>query len=220
MLHGQYERVTRQLSEGDESWRAFFLELRDELSCRTMERFEGLKIIGGSSSPIDDEPASLHRVAAANKLASSGLSSLKDLDGKAQTDSDKIASIVERHFTSLYGHTDECLPAATFLDSIQERLNEEEANKLQEPFSLTEIWTAVDSVEDGKASGVDGLPAELYRKLRPKIKLSLQAVLNELRESGALPKSMREGSITLIPKSGDKSMIMNWRPITLLCSDN
>ena len=72
-------RAKRQLSEGDESWRAFFLELRDELSCRTMERFEGLKIIGGSSLPIDDEPASLHHVAAANKLASSGLSSLKDL---------------------------------------------------------------------------------------------------------------------------------------------
>ena len=149
MLHRQYERAKRQLSEGDESWRVFFLELRDELSCRTMERFEGLKIIGGSSSPIDDEPASLHHVAAANKLASSGLSSLKDSDGKAQTDPNKIASIVERHFTSLYGHTDECLPADTLLDSIQERLNEEELNKLQEPFSLTEIWTVVDSVEDG-----------------------------------------------------------------------
>ena len=81
-----------------------------------MERFEGLKIIGGSSSPIDDEPTSLHHVAAANKLGSSGLSCLKDLDGKAQTDPDKIAVIVERHFSSLYGHTDACLPADTFLD--------------------------------------------------------------------------------------------------------
>ena len=111
------------------------------------------------------------------------------------------------------------MPADTFLDSIQERLNEEEVKKLQEPSSLTEIWAAVDSSEYNKASGIDGLPAELYRKLWPKIKLSLQAVLNELREAGALPKSMREGSITLIPKPGDKSMITNWRPITLLCSD-
>ena len=106
------------------------------------------------------------------------------------------------------------MPADTFLDSIQERLNEEEVKKLQEPFSLTEIWAAVDSSEDNKASGIDGLPAELYRKLWLKIKLSLQAVLNELREASALPKS-----ITLIPKSGDKSMITNWRPISLLCSD-
>ena len=93
------------------------------------------------------------------------------MEGKAQTDPDKIAIIVERHFSSLYGHTDACLPADTFLDSIQERLNEEEVKKLQEPFSLTEIWAAVDSSEDNKASGIDGLPAELYRKLCPKIKL-------------------------------------------------
>ena len=30
---------------------------------------------------------------------------------------------------------------------------------------------------------------------------------------------MREGSITLIPKSIDQTSITNWRPITLLCSD-
>ena len=104
LLHRQYERAKKRLSEGDESWKAFFLELRDELSRRTMERFEGLKIVGGSSSPIDDEPASLHHVAAANKLASSGLACLKDLEGKAQTDPDKIAIIVETLFKSLRPH--------------------------------------------------------------------------------------------------------------------
>ena len=219
ILHRQYDRVKREFSEGNEARKADFFELRSELSHKAMERFQSIKVFGGSSFAVADEPAGLYHIAQASKNLSSGLSCLKDSDGTMQTEPDRVVEIIERHFSSLYGHTDECLPADPFLEAVQEKLSEEEVKRLQAPLSTSEIWEAVDSVEDGKASGLDGIPAEFYKKLWQKIKFPLQAVLNELREADSLPRSMREGSITLIPKSGDQTSITNWRPITLLCSD-
>ncbi|KAK3508126.1 hypothetical protein QTP70_015056 [Hemibagrus guttatus] len=68
-------------------------------------------------------------------------------------------------------------------------------------------------MENGRAPGIDGLPAEFYKAFWAVIG---QDVLNVLRDSirrGELPLSCRRAVLTLLPKKGD---LKNWRPVSLL----
>lgn len=71
-----------------------------------------------------------------------------------------------------------------------------------------------------KSPGPDGLPFEFYRSFWNDIKFHILDVFKECLDRGELSESMKQGLITLIPKSNkDKKFLDNWRPITLLNSD-
>jgi hypothetical protein len=62
-----------------------------------------------------------------------------------------------------------------------------------------------------KATGPDGIPAELYTQFKYLILERLYAVLIEAAERGWLDKNMREGDIILLYEE-----VRNYRPITLI----
>lgn len=106
-----------------------------------------------------------------------------------------------------------------FLDAVADRLPEEEAVALEKKISLEEVEGAMLSLRVGVAPGGDGLPVEWYRTFWPVVGPDLVAVYREALEMGILPPSMRSGRITLLHKKGDRSDLVNWRPITLLTAD-
>ncbi|KAK3538615.1 hypothetical protein QTP86_008680 [Hemibagrus guttatus] len=71
-------------------------------------------------------------------------------------------------------------------------------------------------MENGRASGIDGLLSEFFWAVIG------QDVLDVLRDSirrGELPLSCRRAVLTLLPKKGDLTHLKNWRPVSLLCTD-
>lgn len=82
---------------------------------------------------------------------------------------------------------------------------------LEEPLALQELFTALQSMEGGKAPGID----EFWRDLGE----DLLTVFNESFKDMLLPISCRRAVITLLPKKGDLQEIRNWRPVYLLCTD-
>ncbi|KAK3558043.1 hypothetical protein QTP86_006421 [Hemibagrus guttatus] len=99
------------------------------------------------------------------------------------------------------------------------KLSERAARELDRELSLEELHEALQRMENGRASGIDGLPAEFYKAFWAVIG---QDVLDVLRDSilrGELPLSCRRAVLTLLPKKGDLTHLKNWRPVSLLCTD-
>lgn len=92
----------------------------------------------------------------------------------------------------------------------------EEPLALKKPITVGEIENAIGALNNGKALGPDGLPIEFYKVNIEWIIEELLEVYKEAIEIGSLGLDINRGIIKLLPKDGDKSLIKNWRPITLL----
>lgn len=105
-----------------------------------------------------------------------------------------------------------------FLDDLP-KLTEGSAKMLDGIVSLKELYVALMGMENGRAPGIDGLPAEFYKSFWSVLGNDLQQVLNNSVRKGILPLSCRRAVLTLLPKSGDLTDLRQWRPVSLLCID-
>ncbi|KAK3538386.1 hypothetical protein QTP86_001553 [Hemibagrus guttatus] len=99
------------------------------------------------------------------------------------------------------------------------KLSERAARELDRELSLEELHEALQRMENGRASGIDGLPAEFYKAFWAVIGQDVLDVLRDSIQRGELPLSCRRAVLTLLPKKGDLTHLKNWRPISLLCTD-
>ena len=78
----------------------------------------------------------------------------------------------------------------------------------------------LESFQNNKTPGNDGIPIEFYRKFWPLISESFIQCTNECFEKGKMSCSQKRTVITLIEKKGkDRSFLENWRPISLVNVD-
>lgn len=98
-------------------------------------------------------------------------------------------------------------------------LPEEQASLLEAPLTLEELTRAVGQMSPGKTPGLDGLPAEFFKRLWSVIGPDFFEVVRESVRDHELPQSCRRAVITLLPKKGDLKDLKNWRPVALLCTD-
>ncbi|KAK3515642.1 hypothetical protein QTP70_026407, partial [Hemibagrus guttatus] len=99
------------------------------------------------------------------------------------------------------------------------KLSERAARELDRELSLEELHEALQRMENGRASGIDGLPAEIYKAFWAVIGQDVLDVLRDSIRRGELPLSCRRAVLTLLPKKGDLTHLKNWRPVSLLCTD-
>ncbi|KAK3561865.1 hypothetical protein QTP86_017481 [Hemibagrus guttatus] len=99
------------------------------------------------------------------------------------------------------------------------KLSERAARELDRELSLEELHEALQRMENGRASGIDGLPAEFYKAFWAVIGQDVLDVLRDRIQRGELPLSCRRAVLTLLPKKGDLTHLKNWRPVSLLCTD-
>jgi hypothetical protein len=85
--------------------------------------------------------------------------------------------------------------------------------------SIEELGRALKKLPSGKAPGIDGLPAEFFKRYWYDLKSDFQSVLECSFKSGVLPDSMKLSVITLIFKKDSRADLKNYRPISLLCTD-
>lgn len=84
---------------------------------------------------------------------------------------------------------------------------------------MEELGRALKKLPSGKAPGIDGLPAEFFKKYWHDLKDDFAAVLRHSFDQGTLPDSMKLSVITLIFKKNSRSDLKNYHPISLLCTD-
>ena len=91
---------------------------------------------------------------------------------------------------------------------------------LATPLTKEEIRKALFSMQKGKVCGSDGLPVEFYVRFYEHIEELLYQTYLEMYEARIMPRTMRDGIMTLIPKKNkDGRYIKNLHPLTLLNTD-
>ena len=99
-------------------------------------------------------------------------------------------------------------------------VSEAQLRYLNTDITLSECYTSLKEMKNGKTPGSDGLPAEFYKHFWETLAPILQDLYIECMDKKKLNKTARHGLISLIPK-GDKDTryLKNWRPLTLLNLD-
>jgi len=140
--------------------------------------------------------------------------------GFLESDPIEIRKRANNFYEKLYSceHREDRVVEQCFYEGLP-KVSEETNAELKRAISLGELHEALQSMENGKAPGIDGIPVEFYKAFWPEIGEDLLAVLSGSLVGGLLPLSCRRAVLTLLPKKGDVRDIKNWRPVSLLCYD-
>ena len=136
------------------------------------------------------------------------------------SDQGQLISETYKFYKSLYSAEPDDKPArVAFLNFNAPKLSESERVFCEAPITLEELTKALTSMENNKSPGFDGLSPNFYKHFWPLLGDKLVIVYNYAFQSGCLSVSQRRGVISLVFKKGDRSLLKNWRPITLLATD-
>ena len=143
-------------------------------------------------------------------------------DGNLTTNPMKIMKEIEKFYSDLYAADDE--PVYENHPFVQgpeiPKLSYDMRNNCEGKLSVKECFDCLQSFENNKAPGNDGLTVEVYKTFWNSIGNLLVDSLNYSYECGELSNTQKQAVITLIEKKGkDKRNICNWRPISLINVD-
>ena len=139
---------------------------------------------------------------------------------KISTDENEISNIIKCFYKKLFEKKNvaEC---STFLRDLNLlSLSDEQREICEQPFSEDDLKTTLDSMDNDKSPGNDGLTKEFYTNFWPSIgKIVYESFVGAFSNQ-ELSASQRQAIIKLLEKKDrDRRFIKNWRPISLLNID-
>lgn len=137
------------------------------------------------------------------------------------TDQNKILKEIKDFFQKLYKKANVCKDTQnSFFANYDKKISNQWHQILNSQFTKEELKSAVFSQFENKSPGDDGIPIEFYKTFFEEMKTDLLELINEIFfVKKAIPISMQNAIITMIPKKGNLNLLKNWRPISLLNSD-
>ena len=101
------------------------------------------------------------------------------------------------------------------------KLPEEERLSCEGRVTIEECVKALNTFENGKTPGNDGIPIEFYKTFWSCVGELRIDVFNYSFDSGEMSNSQKQAIITLIDKKDkDRMYLENWRPISLVNDDS
>ena len=137
-----------------------------------------------------------------NKNKLKNIKSLNNKQGKILTTDSEILQECKNYFQNLYTKQNTCEKTQNLLlKHITNEITNDENNKFTKQIQITEIKEAIQSMENGKSPGIDGIPIEFYKEFIETIKKDLQKIFNEiLFTNKKTPKSSNQAIITFDTK--------------------
>jgi hypothetical protein len=102
--------------------------------------------------------------------------------------------------------------------SVSTKVTQDTNTSLTRDLLIKDILDAIKVLPKGKAPGHDGISMEFYQELANEVVPILLSAFTTMLNVRSTSAYINKGLITLIPKSGDRARLGNWRPITLLSS--
>ena len=83
-------------------------------------------------------------------------------------------------------------------------------------FSENDVLRVVKDIEVYKGSGIDFLPTFILKDCFEALIPQLTYIFNQSMSTGIFPDCWKIATITPIPKAGDRTLVNNWRPISII----
>ena len=148
------------------------------------------------------------------------LTCLKDDDGNDISSFPSIQNYVSKFYANLYKYEQGSFEyQEKFLSYIKCSLDNSDREELCKEVTKKEILIIIKSFNRNRTPGLDGLPIEFYLENWNFIADDFVEIAKYIIVNKILSKTQRKGIITITPKDGDKKLLKNWRPISLLCVD-
>jgi hypothetical protein len=157
------------------------------------------------------------------------LTALRNKQGRASAKQEEINHVIEEFYTNLFANKTK--PNREEYRKWLNKLSpsEHDKNNATEKITYKEVHSAIKELANNKATGLDEIPAEVYKVLadindkqvdpdESNIFIStLTSCFNAyMINSKPIPDSWRTSVMILLYKGGDKLDIANFRPITLI----
>ena len=84
------------------------------------------------------------------------------------------------------------------------------------PTDSYEIYNIISNLKNTSACGVDKIPVSVLKSVSEYISLPLATLINHSSSCGIFPDKLKVAKVIPIFKNGDKTLISNYRPISLL----
>lgn len=121
------------------------------------------------------------------------------------------ATLFNHYFHSVFTTSDFTLPELSELPNPEPTLD-------QVSFDVSEVYSSLASLDATKSMGIDGIGPRVLKHCATALCAPLHHLFSLSLSKHTLPEEWRIHLITPIFKSGDKSEVNNYRPISLLCS--
>lgn len=145
-----------------------------------------------------------------SKREQAGIPNELEYNGMKGTTGIEIANLFAEYFNTVYSS------AKGDLTKIAISIN---TNNIAVPsISISEIFIKLSALDTNKGPGPDGIPPSLLKLCSFILARPLHYIFNKSLENGHFPNSWKTSFITPIFKSGDRSSISNYRPISILSS--
>ena len=136
---------------------------------------------------------------------------MKRADGTHAIGRQQNAQLKKQYFSELLNVSREAQPDLSTISPISQEISVNCA-----PPSLKETSAVIDMLKNHKASGIEGIPAETLKAGGRLLTRWLHEVILGVWESERAPAEWKQALIVPVFKSGDKSLLDNYRGISLL----
>ena len=138
-------------------------------------------------------------------------------DNTTLTDQTSILNELNFFYEKLYSEHPTSEEDSDAINLTPQKISEEEKLSLEQPITKTELDCALKLLKNNKSPGPDGYSPEFYKHFWPDLGYLFLDYVNYSHKQGSLSKTILEGTITCLPKTGkSRNLIKNWRPISLL----
>ena len=120
------------------------------------------------------------------------------------------AQLFNQYFHSVFTHSSYGLPSPADLPAAETVLSTINISAL-------DVFQALCNLDPNKASGIDSINPALLRYCAESLTSPIHYLFTSSLRSQSLPQEWRTHCIVPVFKSGDNSLVKNYRPISLLC---
>lgn len=221
-IQNSLQRLSERIADGDSINIENYEKLKTDLSEFENEKCRGAILRSKAKwANESDKCTKFFLNLEKSRQESNTIKELVDESGEVMENADSILNLQYDFYSKLYSCvTIDCDSKNQLLSLVNTKLDVNDAELCDKYIDVNEIEQAVKEMARNKSPGPDGLTVEFYRKFLPHLKTILYKLFLEIEKQETLSHSMKMGNITLLyKKKGDKRLLKNWRPISLLNVD-
>ena len=140
-----------------------------------------------------------------------------EIDNIEITESKSIANEMGKFFATIgYKTAMKGGNSKTNISNYLKKIPNETSTVFLTPCTVTEVITLIENLPNKISSGYDNISNMLLKKLLTSIVVPLTLIFHKSLSEGVFPDSMKLAEVTPLFKGGNKHMLTNYRPISLL----